>query len=82
MTTVITDDINTDPALDGFLSTMEYPATRYDLVREAARDGLGGEDLAALAALPDESYEGGWYVRRQLARNGRSAAAQRELVGA
>ena len=73
----------TDPALVAFLSTMEYPATRADLLREAARDGLDADDLAALAALPDHSYQGGWYVRRQLARNEHHAAGVgRELVGA
>lgn len=56
------------PALDRFLADMEYPATRDDLVREAARDGLDAADRTALGELPDQSYSAGWYVRARLAR--------------
>ena len=41
-------------ALDRFLRGMEYPATRDDLLREAARDGLGSDDRAVLARLPEQ----------------------------
>jgi hypothetical protein len=43
--------------LERFLTAMEFPATRDDLVREASRDGLGLEVLTALRALPDSTYD-------------------------
>ncbi|MFD5215256.1 DUF2795 domain-containing protein [Microbacterium sp. NPDC058345] len=49
--------ISLSPSLDRFLADMEYPAMKDDLTREAARDGLAGEDLAALHALPDGRYD-------------------------
>ncbi len=55
------------PTLDRFLAGMEYPATRDDLLREAARDGLPPSDVRALAALADQSYGARWMVRRALA---------------
>lgn len=55
-------------SLDRFLATMEYPATRDDLLREAARDGLDADDTAALAALPENSYSAAWHIRYRLAR--------------
>ena len=58
----------TSPALDRFLSEMEYPATKDDLLREAARDGLGPDDRALLADLPEQSYSAGWSIRYRLAR--------------
>ncbi|WP_309128698.1 DUF2795 domain-containing protein [Microbacterium sp.] len=45
------------PSLERFLADMEYPAMKDDLTREAARDGLPDEDLAALHALPDGGYD-------------------------
>lgn len=56
------------PTLDRFLAEMEYPATRDDLVREAARDGLSADDRAALSDLPEQSYNAAWYIRARLAR--------------
>ncbi|WP_314649903.1 DUF2795 domain-containing protein [uncultured Microbacterium sp.] len=56
------------PALDRFLRSMEYPATRDDLLREAARDGLDPDDRALLAALPEQSYSAAWSIRYRLAR--------------
>lgn len=56
-------------SLDQFLSTMEYPATRDDLLREAARDGLDADGTAALAALPEQSYSAAWHIRYRLARH-------------
>ncbi|ALX65688.1 DUF2795 domain-containing protein [Microbacterium sp. XT11] len=56
------------PALDRFLAGMEYPATRDDLLREAAREGLGADDRALLEALPDQSYSAAWHIRYRLAR--------------
>lgn len=58
----------TSPSLDRFLRSMEYPATRDDLLREAARDGLPADDRAALAALPEQSYSAAWSIRYRLAR--------------
>lgn len=40
-----------------FLSTMEYPCTREDLVREALRAGMRAE-ADALSVLRDRSYHG------------------------
>lgn len=56
------------PALERFLAAMEYPATRDDLLREAARDGLPAEDRERLASLPEQSYSAAWYIRYRLAR--------------
>lgn len=56
------------PALDRFLAEMEYPATRDDLLREAAHDGLAAEERAALAALPEQNYSAAWHIRARLAR--------------
>jgi len=56
------------PELDRFLLQMEYPATRDDLLREARRDGLHGEDLAQLADLPDQSFSAAWRIRYRIAR--------------
>lgn len=53
--------------LEHFLAEMEFPATRDDLVREASRDGLDFEDLAALRALPDGTYDARCRVRHALA---------------
>ncbi|MEE6387233.1 MULTISPECIES: DUF2795 domain-containing protein [Microbacterium] len=55
--------------LDRFLADMEYPATRDDLLREAARDGLPAEDRAALRDLPEQSFSAAWLIRYRLARN-------------
>jgi len=55
--------MTTSPDLDRFLSSMEYPATRDDLLRESARDGLPAEDRRLLAELPEQSYSAGWSIR-------------------
>lgn len=56
------------PALDRFLAGMEYPATRDDLLREAAREGLDADDRAVLRALPEQSYSAAWHIRYRVAR--------------
>lgn len=61
------------PALDRFLATMEYPATKDDLLREAARDGLAADDIAVLAELPEQSYSAAWNIRYRMARRSRMA---------
>nr|WP_201470966.1 DUF2795 domain-containing protein [Microbacterium hydrocarbonoxydans] len=60
--------MHTSPDLDRFLRSMEYPATRDDLLREAARDGLGHDDRAALAQLPEQSFSAAWHIRYRLTR--------------
>lgn len=60
--------MHTSPALDRFLRGMEYPATRDDLLREAARDGLGADDRALLAQLPERSFSAAWHIRYHLTR--------------
>lgn len=49
-------------ALKGFLAGMEYPATKDDLLREAARDRLHRDDILALENLSGSSYS----ARRQV----------------
>lgn len=70
------------PALDRFLSGMEYPATRDDLLREAARDGLGSDDRAALRELPDQSYSAAWHIRHRLRRRATGSAPLASPVAA
>lgn len=56
--------------LERFLADMEYPASKDDLRREAAHDGLGVADRDLLAQLPDRSYSSRWHVRLTLSRTG------------
>lgn len=58
--------MNLSPALNEFLSDMEYPATKDDLVREATREGLIAEEREVLASLPGRSFDSGWDVRLDL----------------
>jgi len=78
--------MHTSPALDRFLRGMEYPATRDDLLREAARDGLGPDDRAALAQLPEQSFSAAWHIRHRLTRRmlaeGLAPSASAALVAA
>jgi len=64
--------------LDRFLRDMEYPATRDDLLREAAREALAERDRDLIRSLPDRTYSAGWHVRRALAR--RTFGVPREPV--
>nr|WP_314840749.1 DUF2795 domain-containing protein [uncultured Microbacterium sp.] len=64
----------TSSELHRFLAGMEYPATRDDLLREAARDGLAADDRSMLAALPEQSFSAAWHIRAQLA--GRALAGE------
>lgn len=52
--------------LHRFLTGMEYPATKDDLIREATRDGLDADDLDALHALPQASYAACYHVLSSL----------------
>jgi len=58
----------TSHSLQRFLATMEYPATKDDLLREARRDGLSDNDMESLYSLPDHSYGAAWSVRASLTR--------------
>ncbi|MFK4790082.1 DUF2795 domain-containing protein [Microbacterium sp. ZW T5_56] len=53
--------------MDRFLRDMEYPATKDDLLREAAREALSERDRELIESLPDRTYPAGWHVRRALA---------------
>ncbi|WP_243229606.1 DUF2795 domain-containing protein [Microbacterium sp. CIAB417] len=68
------------PALDAFLANMEYPATKDDLLREAARDGLSPSDRAVLDTLPDQSFSARWHIRYRLAHPRTGAPAAGALV--
>lgn len=50
------------PALRRFLAEMEFPATKDDLVREAIRDGLDRDDIAAIEQLRGYSYSARWQI--------------------
>ena len=49
-----------------FLNSMEYPAHRDDLVREATRNGLRSADKARLAEITARSYHGKFDVLLEL----------------
>lgn len=71
------------PTLDTFLAGMEYPATRDDLLREAARDGLPADDRRLLEALPDQSFGARWHIRYHFAQGALAdALSGRPLVAA
>ncbi|SJN46639.1 hypothetical protein FM104_15125 [Microbacterium esteraromaticum] len=66
-------------SLECFLRTMEYPATRDDLTREAKRDGLDAADQNMLATLADQSYSACWDVTNAL---GARIRHERSLIAA
>lgn len=70
------------PSLEKFLTEMEYPATRDDLLREAARDGLGADDRALLQDLPEQNYDAAWHLRLKLTSRILSDALAPSLVNA
>ncbi|MFJ4046292.1 DUF2795 domain-containing protein [Microbacterium sp. NPDC089987] len=53
-------------ALRRFLTEMEFPATKDDLLREAIRDGLDRDDIAALEQLRGHSYSARWQILTSL----------------
>lgn len=61
------------PALDRFLTTMEFPAMKDDLIREGRRDGLASADTARLGSLPDRRYDARFQVREALATSAEDA---------
>ena len=72
------------PELDAFLASMEYPATKDDLLREAERDGVNPSDLARLEHLPEQSFSARWHIRYHLAHRALAdvTAASRALATA
>lgn len=67
------------PSLAQFLADMEYPATKDDLLREAARSSIPYDDLMLLEQLPMQSYS----ARREVALAAMSAVSrERELAAA
>lgn len=54
------------PALARFLAEMEFPATKDDLLREAARDGLDRDDVLALEQLGGYTFSARWQIVRAL----------------
>jgi hypothetical protein len=45
---------------------MEFPATKDDLLREAARDGLDRDDVLALEQLGGYTFSARWQIVRAL----------------
>ena len=54
------------PALSRFLAEMEFPATKDDLLREAAREGLDRDDVLALEQLGGYTFSARWQIVRAL----------------
>lgn len=59
-------DVGVDAALAASLRTIDYPATREDLLRIAAEDRLPQADVDSLRTLPEHSYEGTFHVLRAI----------------
>lgn len=57
-----------------YLSALDYPAGKDDILREARRAGAPGEVLRALAALPPVDYRDG----AEVARSARTDVAPEE----
>jgi hypothetical protein len=57
---------------------MEFPATKDDLLREAARDGLDRDDVLALEQLDGYTF----HARRQIIDALHAAPVRGELVTA
>jgi hypothetical protein len=53
--------------LNSLLKSMEYPAHRSDLVREAAREGVRDAEYQRLTRITPRSYSGRFDVLRELA---------------
>jgi len=68
--------------LSRFLSAMEYPAEKNDLIREAGREGLDATDIALLESLEDRSYDSPWQIRVALARPERLRSRAGQLSAA
>jgi hypothetical protein len=53
-----------------YLSGVDYPAARDDLVRAAESNGADSDTLDKLRGLPDRSYEGPSGVSKDISREG------------
>jgi hypothetical protein len=53
-----------------YLSGVDYPAARDDLVRAAESNGADSDTLDQLRGLPDRSYEGPSGVSKDISREG------------
>ncbi len=51
-----------------FLSGVDYPASKQELVEHARRQGAGDEIVSELEAIEDREYDGPNAVSQQLAR--------------
>ncbi|MEV7099403.1 DUF2795 domain-containing protein [Amycolatopsis sp. NPDC051045] len=52
--------------LQKYLSGVDYPAKRDDLVRAAERNGADSDTLDIVRALPDRTYEGPSGVSKEI----------------
>jgi hypothetical protein len=52
--------------LNSLLKTMDYPAYKSDLVREAIRDRINETELTRLQSMMPRSYSGRYDVLREL----------------
>jgi Protein of unknown function (DUF2795) len=52
--------------LNMLLKSIDYPAHKSDLVREAIRDGINQSELARLQGMMPRSYSGRYDVLREL----------------
>jgi hypothetical protein len=52
--------------LNTLLKSIDYPAHKSDLVREAIRDGINQTELARLQGMMPRSYSGRYDVLREL----------------
>ncbi|WP_290051776.1 DUF2795 domain-containing protein [Amycolatopsis solani] len=52
--------------LQKYLSGVDYPAKRDDLVRAAERNGAGKDVLDTVRKLPDRTYEGPSGVSKEI----------------
>ena len=51
-----------------YLSGMDYPATKGEIVERARSQGAGNEIVQALERLPDREYDGPNAVSEEIAR--------------
>lgn len=52
--------------LQKYLSGVDYPARRDDLVRAAEKNGAGKDTLDVVRGLPDRTYEGPSGVSKEI----------------
>jgi Protein of unknown function (DUF2795) len=79
LTPSTTKAASVDAALVATLRSVDYPATREDLVRAAVMDGLQLDAVDALHAIPNAVYQSTFYVVRALEAS--STSRMPEVVG-